>query len=258
MAGKDRKRQIARERYQRRMAALAAARAKRRQRMQVGGAAAAVLLIVGVVAFLAWPDGKKAAAKSSPVAAASSTPPPPVPVTAAGCTTKLSTVASPIAGFPSTPPGSDSKLKTEPIVTIPAGTVPTKLTVKDLVVGTGGAVGPNDSVTVNYIGVNYVNCAEFDSSWKRSAAQTFSLTGVIKGFSKGIAGDATAGIAGMKVGGRRELIMPPSDGYGVAGQGAVGPNEELVFVVDMLKAASPTASPSPSASTSASPSASKS
>ena len=134
--------------------------------------------------------------------------------------------------------------------------MPTKTQVKDIVVGTGATVGASDSVTVNYLGLNYVDCLEFDSSWSRDSAATFSLDGVVPGFKKGIGGDSASGIAPMKVGGRREIIVTPADGYGTTGSGSIKPNEELVFVVDVLAASAP--SPSPSASSSTSPSASPS
>jgi peptidylprolyl isomerase len=171
-----------------------------------------------------------------------------VPTTASGCTSKPSVVASPIANFPLLPADVDPALKTEPVVTIPGGAVPTKTEVKDIVVGTGATVGAHDSVTVNYLGLNYVDCSEFDSSWSRDTPATFSLDGVVPGFSKGIGGDSASGIAPMKIGGRREIIVTPADGYGTTGSGAIKPNEELVFVVDVLAASAPSASPSASGS----------
>ena len=261
MAGKDRKRQIARERYEKRMAARAEARVKAKRRTAIGLSAGGVIAIVGIVLlFTLQGNNKKAANLSSPVSSASasaspsaaaSSPIPPVPTTASGCTSKPSVVASPIANFPLLPAGVDPALKTEPIVTVPAGPVPTKTEVKDIVVGTGPTVGAHDSVTVNYLGLNYVDCSEFDSSWSRDSPATFSLDGVVPGFSKGIGGDAASGIAPMKVGGRREIIVTPADGYGTAGSGAIKPNEELVFVVDVLAASAP--SPSASASGSGAP-----
>ena len=263
MAGKDRKRQIARERYEKRMAARAQARAKARQRTAVGLSAGGVIAIVGIVLLFTLPSKHKSAASlSSPVAsgspsASASSPIPPAPTTAAGCTTKASVVASPVANFPILPAGVDAQLKTEPTVTIPAGAVPTKVQVKDLVVGQGATVGPTDSVTINYLGINYVDCSEFDSSWSRDTVATFSLAGVIPGFTKGIGGDSASGIAPMKVGGRREIIVPPADGYGTSGSGTtIKPNEEIVFIVDVLAASAP--SPSSSAPGSGSPSVSPS
>ncbi len=256
MAGKDRKRQIARERYEKRMAARAEARAKAKRRTAVGLSAGGVIAIVGIVLlFTLTGSNKKAANLSSPVSSASASPSaaasssiPPIPTTASGCTSKPSVVASPIANFPILPAGVDPALKTEPIVTIPSGAVPTKTEVKDIVIGTGTTVGPHDSVTVNYLGLNYVDCSEFDSSWSRDSPATFSLDGVVPGFSKGIGGDSASGIAPMKVGGRREIIVTPADGYSTAGSGSIKPNEELVFVVDVLAASAPSASPSASGS----------
>jgi peptidylprolyl isomerase len=258
VAGKDRKRQIARERYEKRMAARAEARAKARRRTAVGLSAGGVIAIVGIVLLFTLPsNNKKAASSVSPVSSASASPSaatssaiPPVPTTASGCTSKPSVVASPIANFPILPAGVDPALKTEPVVTIPSGAVPTKTEVKDIVVGTGATVGAHDSVTVNYLGLNYVDCAEFDSSWSRDSPATFSLDGVVPGFSKGIGGDSATGIAPMKIGGRREIIVTPADGYGTTGSGSIKPNEELVFVVDVLAASTPSASPSASGSAS--------
>jgi peptidylprolyl isomerase len=176
-----------------------------------------------------------------------------VATTASGCTSKPSVVASPIANFPLLPAGVDPALKTEPVVTVPAGAVPTKTEVKDIVVGTGATVGAHDSVTVNYLGLNYVDCSEFDSSWSRDSPATFSLDGVVPGFSKGIGGDSASGIAPMKIGGRREIIVTPADGYGTTGSGAIKPNEELVFVVDVLAASAPSPSAGASGSGSAAP-----
>jgi peptidylprolyl isomerase len=246
------------------MAAKAQARARARQRTAVGLSAGGVIAIVGIVLLFTLPgSGKKPASSVSGVSpsasssASSASPTPPAPTTASGCTSKPSVVASPIANFPLLPAGVDSALKTEPTVTIPAGAVPKTTTVKDIVVGTGATVGKTDNVTVNYLGLNYVDCAEFDSSWSRSAAATFSLQGVIPGFTKGIGGDSATGIAPMKVGGRREIIVPATDGYGVTGSSPnIAPNEELVFVVDVLAASTPSPSPSASSSASTSPSAS--
>jgi len=248
VAGKDRKRQVARERYQRRMVAKAQARARARRRTAMGLSFGAVIVIVAVVLAITLPSkNKKATSASSPVSSTSASAVPPVPTSAAGCTTKLSVVATPIANFPVLPAGVDAQLKTEPTITVPAGAVPTKTTVKDIVVGGGAAAGPHDSVTVNYLGVNYVDCTEFDSSWAHDQMANFSLDQVVPGFTKGIGGDTASGIAPMKVGGRREIIVTPADGYGTTGQGSIKPNEELIFVVDLIATSTPSASPGASA-----------
>jgi peptidylprolyl isomerase len=80
---------------------------------------------------------------------------------------------------------------------------------------------------VQYVGSDYTNGKDFDSSWSRGQPASFALSGVVPGFAQGI--------VGMKVGGRREIVIPPALGYGADGQPpAVGPNETLVFVVDLL------------------------
>lgn len=130
------------------------------------------------------------------------------------------------------PPAStptSGPLSTKPVVTPPKGPAPSKLVVKDLVKGTGPEAKLGQSVTVNYVGVLYKGGKEFDSSWKRSEPSTFSLEQ-----GKLIAG-WTQGIPGMRVGGRRELIVPAELAYGKQGQPpTIPPNAPLVFVVDLL------------------------
>lgn len=119
--------------------------------------------------------------------------------------------------------------KTKPTVTVPKGAPPKKLVVEDIEEGSGATAKSGDQVTVQYVGVDYKNGAEFDSSWSRSEPFPFNLGAgeVIPGWDQGI--------AGMKVGGRRELIIPPNLAYGSAGvPPSIGPNETLVFVVDLL------------------------
>jgi peptidylprolyl isomerase len=133
---------------------------------------------------------------------------------------------------PTTPttPTVPPQLSKQPVVTPPTGPAPNHLVVKDLIKGTGAAVTPGASVTVNYVGVLYKNGKQFDSSWSRGQPSTFPLSGVIKGWSEGM--------VGMRVGGRRELIVPPSLGYKAAGSPpTIPPNAALVFVVDLLSVA---------------------
>jgi peptidylprolyl isomerase len=146
---------------------------------------------------------------------------------AAAVTSTTSTSATTSVSTPNPP----SPLSKKPVVVVPKGAAPKTLVIKDLIKGTGPTAKPGGNVTVNYVGVLYKNGQEFDSSWKRN--QTFPFTlgqGVIAGWSKGL--------VGMKVGGRRELIIPPSLAYGQAGSGStIPPNSTLVFVVDLLAAA---------------------
>jgi peptidylprolyl isomerase len=119
--------------------------------------------------------------------------------------------------------------KTKPKVTVPKGAPPKQLVIKELEEGTGAEAKAGDEVAVQYVGVDYKNGKEFDSSWSRHEPFVFQLGvgQVIPGWDQGI--------EGMKVGGRRELIIPPELAYGEAGSPpAIGPNETLIFVVDLL------------------------
>jgi peptidylprolyl isomerase len=136
---------------------------------------------------------------------------------------------------PTTPPSATAKtptsgpLATKPAVTVPTGTAPTTLVTKELIKGTGPEAKAGQPVTVNYVGVLYKGGKEFDSSWKRSEPFAFTLGKgqVIKGWDQGV--------AGMKVGGRRELIIPAELAYGKTGSPpTIPPNAPLVFVVDLL------------------------
>jgi len=121
--------------------------------------------------------------------------------------------------------------KTKPKVTVPKGAPPKKLEIKEIEEGSGAEAQSGQEVTVQYVGVDYKNGREFDSSWSRSEPFTFTLGAgeVIPGWDQGV--------EGMKVGGRRELIIPPELAYGEAGAPpAIGPNETLVFVIDLVEA----------------------
>jgi peptidylprolyl isomerase len=118
-------------------------------------------------------------------------------------------------------------LKTKPKVSIPSGPPPTKLVIKDLVKGTGAAATASSTVNVQYVGVLYKGGKQFDASWNDGSGQPVSLplTGVIKGWQQGI--------PGMKIGGRRELIIPPSLGYGATAQSKIPADSTLVFIIDL-------------------------
>jgi peptidylprolyl isomerase len=100
------------------------------------------------------------------------------------------------------------------------------LEIEDLVLGSGDRVAPTSTVTVHYLLMAWKTGAIIDSSWSRGAPSTFGLNQVIPGWQQGM--------PGMKVGGRRELLIPPSLGYGDMGSGPVGPKETLIFVVDLI------------------------
>jgi peptidylprolyl isomerase len=118
---------------------------------------------------------------------------------------------------------------TAPTVTVPSGTPPTHLESADLITGTGVPAAPGDSVTVQYVLATYSTGKVVQSSW---TSQPFTFTlgegHVIPGWDKGV--------VGMKQGGRRELIIPPADGYGPQSPGpGIAVDDTLVFVIDMLK-----------------------
>jgi peptidylprolyl isomerase len=142
-------------------------------------------------------------------------------------TTTTPTTTTPAATTPTIVTPKHGPLATEPKITVPSGPAPTTLKTKDLVVGTGATVTLTDTITVNYVGALYSNGKVFDSSWSRKTTLSTVLSQVIKGW-----GD---GLVGMRVGGRRELIIPPSLGYGKAGDPPTIPaNATLIFIVDML------------------------
>ncbi len=120
-----------------------------------------------------------------------------------------------------------TNLQTAPAPSAGTGAAPTTLVVKDLVVGTGQQAAATSTVRVQYVGANWTDGKVFDSSWSRGQPIDFALNQVIPGFAQGI--------VGMKVGGRRELVIPSALGYGAQGSPpAVGPNETLVFVIDLV------------------------
>jgi peptidylprolyl isomerase len=133
---------------------------------------------------------------------------------------------TPIPAADLSPAGSAS---TEPSVTVPSGTPPAQLESADLIAGSGPAAASGDKLTVQYTLATYSSGKVIQSSWT-SQPFTFTLGAgqVIPGWDKGV--------VGMKAGGRRELIIPPSLGYGAQSPGAgIAPNDTLVFVIDLQK-----------------------
>lgn len=146
--------------------------------------------------------------------------------TATAASASASATTTSTSSAPATP--LPSALKTEPQFSPPTGAPPKTLVVKDLIKGTGPAVtSPNQTLTVQYVGKVYKTGKVFDASWSHPGAQptALPLSGVIPGWQKGL--------IGMKVGGRRELIIPPSEGYGSTAQAKIPANSTLVFVIDL-------------------------
>ena len=119
----------------------------------------------------------------------------------------------------------------KPEVDFPGGEPPTKLEITDIWEGEGKVASTGDTVQVNYVGVAYSTGEEFDASWNRGEPLSFRLGAgqVIAGWDQGI--------QGMRVGGRRQLIIPPDLAYGNRGAGnVIRPGETLIFVCDLVSA----------------------
>lgn len=113
-----------------------------------------------------------------------------------------------------------------PSISAPSGTPPAELTTSDVIVGTGAEVLPTSTLTVHYTLMAWSTGQVVESSWSGGQPATFPLANVVEGWQKGL--------PGAKVGGRRLLILPPEMGYGPAGSGPIGPNETLIFAVDII------------------------
>jgi len=178
--------------------------------------------VIGLAAAVAGCGGSSTAAgvQAAPSAGATAqarVAPTPAPSSTTTSATSTSTTPLPAA------------LKTKPKVVPPSGPAPTKLVIKDLIKGAGPAAPAGSTVTVQYVGVLYKGGKQFDASWDHSGGQptALPLSNVIQGWQQGI--------PGMRVGGRRELIIPSNLGYKAAGspQGGIPPNAPLVFVIDL-------------------------
>jgi peptidylprolyl isomerase len=119
----------------------------------------------------------------------------------------------------------------KPEVDFPGGEPPTQLQISDIWEGDGAVAKAGDTVQVHYVGVAYSTGEEFDASWSRGAPLEFRL-----GVGQVIAG-WDQGVQGMRVGGRRQLIIPPGLAYGDRGAGrSIAPGETLIFVCDLVSA----------------------
>jgi peptidylprolyl isomerase len=120
----------------------------------------------------------------------------------------------------------------KPEIDFPGGEPPADLEIKDIWEGDGPVAKAGDTVSVHYVGVAFSTGEEFDASWNRGTPLQFQLGvgQVISGWDQGV--------QGMKVGGRRQLIIPPHLAYGDrgAGGGRIKPGETLIFVCDLVAA----------------------
>lgn len=126
-----------------------------------------------------------------------------------------------------------AEVREKPTVEVPAGEPPRELVTEDLEEGDGEEASSGDQVSVHYVGVEFEGGQEFDSSFDRGEPFSFTVGGgeVIPGWDQGV--------EGMKVGGRRRLVIPPDLAYGSEGQPPdIGPNATLVFVIDLISVGS--------------------
>ncbi|MDO4254747.1 MAG: FKBP-type peptidyl-prolyl cis-trans isomerase [Kocuria sp.] len=119
--------------------------------------------------------------------------------------------------------------RSKPEVDFPEGDTPTELKIIDLINGKGPEAQPGQQVSCHYVGVTFSGGEEFDSSWNRNQPLDFTVGvgQVIQGWDQGL--------LGMRVGGRRRLEIPAAMAYGKRGAGdVIGPDESLIFIVDLL------------------------
>ncbi len=191
------------------------------------------LLAAGALALAACGDSEDTSTQAAPAAVPAQTATVQAPdVTVETPPAATATTTTPAATTPSTAKATSisKDLKTKPQIPKPKATKPPKsLVVKDIVKGKGKTAKAGDTVTVQYVGVDYKTGEQFDASWDSGQPFQFQLGAqmVIPGWDQGV--------AGMKVGGRRELTIPPDLAYGPQGQPpAIAPNATLVFVVDLV------------------------
>ena len=194
------------------------------RRSQRSGALVTGMILAGALGL--------AACSSSPSNSASSTTTTSRGSGAGPSTTVTAPAGSPLNAIGSIPAAERSPAGTAgsaPTVTVPSGTPPTQLESADLITGSGAAAKNGDHLTVQYVLATYSSGKVIQSSW---TSQPFPFTlgagQVIPGWDKGV--------VGMKAGGRRELIIPPSLGYGDQSPGpGIAANDTLVFVIDLQK-----------------------
>ncbi len=129
--------------------------------------------------------------------------------------------------------GLSTDTSSKPEIAAPLGSPPAELEKRDIVRGNGPKAKRGDNLAMQYVGVSWSTGQQFDASWDRGKEPfTFDLGagGVIPGWDEGL--------VGMREGGRRLLVIPAEKGYGAQGQPPdIGPNETLIFVVDLVRRA---------------------
>lgn len=184
--------------------------------MRTGTSAAALLLVAAALGIGACGDDDASSVDNSVA-----------PATTAPATT--TTATTPAAGATIQKLAISTDLERKPEIPKPSGDPPSKLYTRDIVKGQGTRAKTGDGVSVQYVGTSFSDGEQFDASWDRGEPFQFQLGAqmVIPGWEQGV--------AGMRAGGRRMLVIPPDLAYGPNGSGPIGPNETLIFVIDLEK-----------------------
>lgn len=195
-------------------------RAKRRQNIRRG-------IIVGIVAIVVLGTGALLFAGKTTTTTTTTSP-----TTSTTLATTTTIPAKPISFSPVTDPSPAGVWGKAPTLVVPPGAPPTKPELANLITGTGPGIAVGDTFTAQYILADYASRKVLQSSWPKGfsdplTAATPTTNGLISGW--------VAGMAGMKVGGRRELILPPVDAYGVSPPDGIPKNDTLIFIIDLIK-----------------------
>jgi len=195
----------------------------------------ALPLLLAALAFSACGDDSSTESESTPTATEAAATPAPTDTATEAPTETATEDAS--GGDASSSDDAGVKVTgksgEKPTIKSPGGTPPTKLIAYDIKKGKGPAAAAGQTVSVQYVGALWDDSSVFDNSWDRGQPFDFPLGGgqVIPGWDQGV--------AGMKAGGRRLLVIPPDLGYGAQANGPIPANATLVFVVDLEKITAP-------------------
>ena len=187
-------------------------RAKRRQNTRRG-------IIVAIVAILVLGTGALLFAGKSPTTTTTS------PTTTLATTTTIA--AKPISFSPIPHPNAAGVSGKSPVLVVPAGAPPTKPELANLITGKGPGIALGDTFTAQYVLADYASRKVLQTSWPTPFSSTLDTDHLIAGW--------VSGMVGMKVGGRRELILPPADAYGAHPTNGIPDNDTLVFIIDLVK-----------------------
>ncbi len=190
-------------------------RAKRRQNTRRG-------IIVAIVAIVVLGTGALLFAGKTTTTTTTTSP-----TTTTTSPTTTTTLAKPVSFSPVTAPNAPGVWGKSPVLVVPAGAPPTKPELANLITGTGTAVALGDKFTAQYVLADYASRKVLQSSWSSQPFTDTLPSNLISGW--------VYGMVGMKVGGRRELILPPVDAYGATPPSGIPKNDTLVFIIDLLK-----------------------